>query len=175
MGKNEINMEKFIADVIANIEAVKDNTPSNTNSLKPWTIAIKKALVDVAEKHGLLINCKIGEEYKHNEDVGWLYDAIIYSRNNEIFDEVYLVCESEWGNDSDIEWDFEKLLFARAKVRLMVYAVAEKSYDEYYEKLTNIIEKSNSCLKGDVFLFAIWKYAEPEEFKVVQYIKKGNT
>jgi hypothetical protein len=175
MGKNEINMENFIDDIKTNIE-VLINKKTALNGNKQWTVAVKKALIDVADKYNLSVSCNIyNEEYGKNENMEWLYDAIIYSRNNEIFDEVYLVCESEWGNYSDIVWDFEKLLFARAKVRLMVYAVAEKSYDEYYEKLTNIIEKSNSCLKGDIFLFAIWKYAEPQEFKVVQYIKKGNT
>jgi hypothetical protein len=71
----------------------------------------------------------------------------------------------------NIEYDFLKLLFSRARVRLIVYQVSGKKYDEYKNRLISIIKKSNSCLKGDVYLFAIFNYST-DEFNVEKYIKK---
>jgi hypothetical protein len=161
-------MNTFIEDVIKNVEGVNNGTCTGN---KEWTIAIKKALIDVAEKHNLSVNCKIPEQYKNNENIGWVYDIIIYSWNDNIFDEVYLAGESEWSlNYGDIEYDFLKLLFARSKVRLLVYQVSEENYNEYKNKLINIIEKSRSCQKGDIYLFAIYNITT-DEFKVEKFEK----
>jgi hypothetical protein len=160
----------FINDIVVSLEAINDGTHSGN---KEWTIAIKKKLIDIAEKYNLSVNCNLnGEKYKHNEGVEWLYDLIIYSSNKGYFDEVYLVCESEWSFDFDeIDYDFEKLLFTRSKVRLLVYQVSQANYDEYKNDFINEIEKSGSCLSGDVYLFAIYNISN-DEFTVEQYIKK---
>jgi hypothetical protein len=165
-------LSTFITDIAESIE--KLNQRKNTiNGLKEWTIAVKKTLIDIAEKYNLQVSCKIPDEkYKNNENLEWLYDLLIYTRqDNGIFDEVFLVCESEWDkNIKAILWDFEKLLFARAKVRLMVFQVNDQNYNEYKRELINIIEKSGLCLKGDIYLFAIW-HAELDGFRVEKYIK----
>ncbi|MDR1388719.1 MAG: hypothetical protein LBJ31_01905 [Treponema sp.] len=160
----------FINDIIVSLEAVNDGTHSGN---KEWTIAIKKKLIDIAEKYSLSVNCNIyGEEYKHNEGVEWLYDLIIYSSNKGYFDEVYLVCESEWSfNFDDIRYDFQKLLFARSKVHMLVYQVSQENYDEYKDGFINEIEKSGSCLSGDVYLFAIYNISN-DAFVIEKYIKK---
>jgi len=100
----------------------------------------------------------------------------MFTKNNDVFDEVHLVCESEWSNDffNQVLWDFYKLLFTRSKIRLLVFQVSKKNYKEYKNKLIEIIEKSKSCLKGDLFLFAIWHLdREPDGFIVEKYIKEG--
>jgi hypothetical protein len=165
-------IDDFITDIIDDLEGIDG---SSLNGNKAWTIAIKKKLIDVAEKYALSVNCNLyGEEYKHNEGVEWLYDLIIYSANKNYFDEVFLVCESEWSfSFDDIDYDFEKLLFARSKIRLFVYQVIQENYSEYKNKLINEIEKSGSCLSGDVYLFAIYAYKDNDEyFKIEKYIKK---
>jgi hypothetical protein len=66
-----------------------------------------------------------GVDFVHRE---WLYDVtwLQYSRgyesglDNRLID-VYLVAECEWGTSPDVKYDFEKLLQARASVRLMIY------------------------------------------------------
>jgi len=166
-------MNTFIDDVIESIEELNQRK-NEFNGLTAWTIAVKKALIDVAEKHELAVCCKMGsEKYKHNQNLEWLYDLIMYNNNNEIFNEVFLICESEWNPTIDeILWDFEKLLFARSKVRLMVFEVTEENYMDYKNTLINIIEKSNSSLNGDIYLFAIWHLnSDPDGFIVEKYIK----
>ena len=153
-------MDKFIEDFIDDIENNIGEVHNKTMASES-TVAIKKALIDVTEKYkekyNLTISCKIyGEKYKSYKDKEWLYDIIIYSQKNDVLDEVYLVGESEWNLDiKEIIYDFEKLLFARSKVRLMVYQVYSNNYEEYKNKLNNIIEKSSSCENGDIYIFAV--------------------
>ena len=158
---------------------------------KNLTIAIKKALIDVAEKYkenykekeklNLISRCNIyDEEYKNNWKNELLYDIIIYSfKENYILDEVFLVGESELGKNWDIILeDFEKLLFARAKVRLMVYQVKNSvEYEEYIDELKNIIEKSSSCINGDIYLFAVYDAndANINKWKFIKYVKGETT
>jgi len=165
-------MDNFINDIIKGLNGLNGNTaPGNKN----WTMAIKKSLVDVANKNNLNIYCKLDEKYgKNHENSEWLYDAIMYSYNLEdgVFDEVYLVAESEWDMSYEaIEYDFLKLIFTRAKVRLIVYQVSKENYDEYKESLINIIQKSKSCEKGDIYLFAIYNTSD-DGFDVEKIIKE---
>ena len=160
----------FINNIISGLETINNDT---NNSNKKWTIAIKKELINIAEKYNLSVTCNMyGEKYKHNEGIEWLYDLIIYSSNKGYFDEVYLVCESEWALDFDaIKHDFEKLLFARSKVRLLVYQASQENYEEYKNDFIEEIEKSGSCLSGDIYLFAIYNNSN-DTFIIEKYIKK---
>jgi hypothetical protein len=165
-------MDKFIGDIIEKLEGV--NNGSNVTN-KQWTIALKKALIDVAEKYNLSTCCNLyKEQYKNNDNTEWVYDIIIYSWENGVFGEVYLAGESEWNSDYEsIEYDFLKLIFSRSKVRLMIYQVSENDFDEYKNKLINIIEKSSSCLKGDIYLFGIYNKTT-DAFTIEKYIKSDS-
>lgn len=162
-------MKDFINDITTDLEALNN---SSLTGDKNWTNAIKKAIIKVAKKYDLIVNCKLnGEEDEYIENKEWLYDIIVYSHKNGIFDEVYLVGESEWNSYlEEIEDDFLKLIFARAEIRLMVFQVSNDIYNEYKNRLIEIIKKSNSCIKGDKYLFAIYN-TSTEKFKVEQYVK----
>lgn len=61
----------------------------------------------------------------------WLYDLTwlkyCADRSDRLLVDVHLVAEIEWDNrDSHIQDDFEKLLLARASVRLMVFGGWDK-------------------------------------------------
>jgi len=157
--------DDFIEDIFENIDKIH-NCATDSES----TVAVKKALIDVTEKYkekcnlNLTISCKIyGEKYKSYKDREWLYDIIIYSQKNDVFDEVYLVGESEWKTDiKEIIYDFEKLLLAKSKVRLMVYQVSSNDKEKYRNDLINIIEKSSSCENGDRYIFAFYVNSEDD-------------
>ena len=54
----------------------------------------------------------------------WLYDVtwLKYEHEGErLLIEAPSVAECEWGNKGDIDDDFEKLLLARAGIRLMIF------------------------------------------------------
>ena len=165
-------MNNFINDIIKNIENLNQER-NNIKSDGEWTIAVKKALIDVAYEHKLRVCSRLPDDYKDNEIPEWMYDLIIYTKPDDVFNEVHLVCESEWKLDiKEIIYDFEKLLFARSKVRLIVFQVYEEKYLEYKNTLINIIEKSGSCSNGDIYLFAIFHLnSDPGGFVVEKYVK----
>jgi len=181
---NFIDIDNFIKDIFNNINDIKMTNNGTHITDKNLTIAIKKALIDVTEKYkenykekekyDLISRCNIyDEKYKNNEPTELLYDIIIHSRkDNYMLDEVFLVGESELGKNWDIILeDFEKLLFARAKVRLMVYQVGNSDeYEENIDGFKDIIEKSSSCIKGDIYLFAVYN-KNINEWKFVKYVK----
>lgn len=127
-----------------------------------WTRVIKTEL------------CRIGQDsfgYKvyasgvsrHRRDGGeWLYDVtwLQYetSGRGELID-APMVAECEWGDEQDIEDDFEKLLLARAGVRVMIFGgtdapgVAKNIADRLAEK----VEAFQRSRAEDAWLLAAWE------------------
>lgn len=131
----------------------------NWKGEKPWTKAVKKAIVDVAkgEKWGTAANqCEEADENRE-----FLYDIFCYRRGKESMSEVQLVAESEWYSEGHIIEDFDKLLVARSTYRVMVFqADSKKSVDDLVEKMRKRIENFR-VTPGDRYLFAGW-VGEPE-------------
>ena len=101
-----------------------------------WTVAVKEALVYVGRSFGWLTAAS-----GCNADQGeWLYDVVWYQSDhaNHMTD-VPLVAESEWGRGSAVKDDFEKLLVARSKYRVMVFqADSEDEVRELFGKSDEI-------------------------------------
>ena len=74
--------------------------------------------------------------------------------NDELVD-APLVAECEWGNKGDIEDDFEKLLLARAGVRLMIFD--EPISKGMAERLAEKVRKFNGSRAEDAWLLASWE------------------
>ena len=94
----------------------------------------------------------------------WLYDLVWLDVPDQMFavNGLPLVAEIEWGNEGDVWDDFQKLLVARADVRVMVF-------DEcpgLVERLTRQIERFTGSVAGDRYLLA--SYAD-YRFTVVEY------
>ena len=131
----------------------------NWKGKKPWTKAVQKAIVDVAkgEKWGTAANhCEEADENRE-----FLYDIFCYQPGEGSMTEVQLVAESEWYSEGHIIEDFDKLLVARSKYRVMVFqADSPKSVATLVEKMRSRI-KTFSGSVGDRYLFAGW-VGEPE-------------
>ena len=94
----------------------------------------------------------------------WLYDLVWLDAPDQMFavNRLPLVAEIEWGNEGDVWDDFQKLLVARADVRVMVF-------DErrgLVERLTRQIELFTESVAGDRYLLA--SYVD-YRFTVVEY------
>ena len=96
---------------------------TNAASCRFWTDGIKDALSSLAEDEQLLC-C-------HSRSIGeWLYD-ICWVETSENADtasawrgarRLRLVCECEWAEDeNNILWDFMKLAWANADLRVFIY------------------------------------------------------
>ena len=63
-----------------------------------------------------------GEVAKENCDHGeWLYDVTWLEYEGELLTDAPLVAECEWSGGEEIDHDFQKLLLARAGVRLTIF------------------------------------------------------
>ena len=119
-----------------------------------WTVAVKEALVSVGRSFGWLTAAS-----GCNADQGeWLYDVVWYQSDhaNHLSD-VPLVAESEWGRGGAVKDDFEKLLVARSKYRVMVFqADSEDEVRELFGKMRIWVAKFHCTRPGDRFLLVGW-------------------
>jgi len=92
---------------------------------------IKKLLGDLGKRLGYKV-CASTWDKKYNSE--WLYDLVWYRENDEEYlVEVPLVVECEWGTNTKkhIKFDFEKLLLAKAGIKLMICSNNDIKSKEY--------------------------------------------
>ena len=77
-----------------------------------------------------------------------------------------LVAEIEWGNSGDVWDDFQKLLVARADVRVMIF---DEHHDLAVEDLIDQINFFNGTMAGDHYLLASYNLAN-QYFNVVEHV-----
>ena len=84
--------------------------------------------------------------------------------------------ECEWKKDTkkDIKFDFEKLLLAKAKVKLMICAANESKSKEYLTYFQQAIDVCPLVNSDEIFLIAILKLIgkDAERFEYYQLCKK---
>lgn len=121
-------------------------------STREWTRRVINALIQlgIEEEYAPCPN----PEYSWGE---WLYDVIWLQVDEDNIDRVLsvpLVAEVEWGNQDEIWSDFQKLLVARANVRVMIF----NRYPGLLEELrAHIIRVAQD---GDRYLLAQYVTAE---------------
>ena len=140
-----------------------------------WTKAVKTKLCEIGREFGF----KVGAGGVDNPGYGeWLYDVswLEYERERDglkwpapVLIEAPLVAECEWGNEGAIKDDFEKLLLARAGIRLMIFdarAVQLVYEDEHGDQnhseeiargLARMVREFNSSRAEDAWLLAAWE------------------
>ena len=83
-----------------------------------WTKSIKDMLCCIGEELGLYV-CASPKRGKYRNWGEWLFDVSWLEWEGDLRS-VPMVAECEWGDKGDIRDDFQKLLVARAGIRLMV-------------------------------------------------------
>ena len=155
-GKSEIM--RAVQKGLNSLEVSKGEGP------KVWNQAVKTKLCKI----GRTFDCKVcaRDVDKADRDRGeWLYDVtwLKYEKNarGELVNlvDAPLVAECEWGNFKEIVYDFEKLLLARARVRLMIFdhnwaGVGSK---EIVERLAGKVREFNGSHAEDTWLLADWE------------------
>lgn len=168
----------IIKEVCSALDSVligtQSSTPSQLESTKWWTSQVLTALC----RWGLRRRCWVGaagiekkrrmNEYakKHGGEFGneWLYDFTCLEYNEEdewTVKRIPLVAECEWGTQEQINEDFEKLLLARADVRVMVFngnyfrvQGKESIPTTGLDVFRRYIKKCEHTCTGDTYLFA---------------------
>jgi membrane-bound inhibitor of C-type lysozyme len=124
-----------------------------------WTKGIKETLYNIAKRNEY--NYHVAASGIKSKDSGeWLYDLVWYNWGQGFLEDVYLVVESEWLKDlADIQLDFEKLIVARSKHRLMIFqADTEQILKSHIEELNTIVDKCKISTSGDRYLYAAYSY-----------------
>ena len=108
-------------------------------------LTLETTIHDTAEnftKPVLTALCKAGRYFdytvwasrvddEHRNGGGWLYDVTWCEANeNNRLKSIPLVAECEWGNAGACLEDFEKLLVAKADLKIMVYDAGKYEYDD---------------------------------------------
>jgi hypothetical protein len=117
------------------------------------TTQIKEDIGSLGDKHGWGV-CTSG--FPRRFDPEWLYDLIWYRNEPDIhLAEVYLVMESEWSvAPSDIKFDFEKILLAKAALKIMVFQAREYKLAEIFNLLDSGIRAFQKKCSGEIYILA---------------------
>ena len=130
--------------------------------------------------------CKLGRwlgytAWAKGDPKEWLYD-VSWSNCDTCgrLISVPMVAECEWGTLEDIAYDFEKLLLARAAVRVMVYdAWSARNSDEPVEfinkKLREYVRTFNGAC-GDTYLLIalVWDdSSDTNRFEFAEIVDQG--
>ena len=88
----------------------------------------------------------------------WLYDVTALQYDDDGFlIRVALAAECEWGAQDQIYYDFEKLLLARADLRVMVFdGNRQPGHNELFRIFAQYIGRFAHTEGGDAWLFAAW-------------------
>ena len=134
-----------------------------------WTNEINEMLCKLGHDFGYQVGAK-GVDWSFGEwlyDVTWLEYSGDYQRS--LLD-VHLVAECEWGNWRSIKSDFEKLLLARARLRLMIYdSRFDPDFEPIAKRLEGYIGNFRRRHPTDVWLLAAWeRNAEAWRFRYHQ-------
>ena len=90
----------------------------------------------------------------------WLYDVTGLQYDipvDNCFSRTVLVAECEWGPQLEILNDFQKLLLARADVRVIVFdGTRNPGYQVLFDIFETNIDNNQQAEPGDLWLFAAW-------------------
>ena len=130
-----------------------------------WTKAVKTKLCEIGRgRFGYRVHARTNEVDEAYRDGGeWLYDVtwLEYEKSGRGLVDAPLIAECEWGDFEDIVEDFEKLLLARAGVRLMVFDGNYKpGSKEIGERLAGKVREFNGSRAEDAWLLAAWERSD---------------
>lgn len=148
--------------------AREDNTDT-----RQWTRAFKTILYKLASEFGLHATAG-GIKEETDSLTEWLYDMIWYEadcHSDVDIISIPLIMESEFGNLHDVQYDFAKLIQARAYHKLMIFQEkTEKDINPIKQSLKEMIEKSKLSQIGDRYLFAGYNNSESKfDFELFVY------
>ena len=132
----------------------------NSLTINPWggntmaTETVKNKLRQIGQgKFGCYV-CASGVP---RADYGeWLYDVtwLKYDCDGSSLIDAPLVAECEWGNPGDIDDDFQKLLLARASVRVMIFGGWDECGTE--KKIFGWPAKSRNSIANATTMLGYW-------------------
>ncbi len=145
--------DQFEDELVLALAKVCDKAHGKNWCLSTWTKEVKDSVALVCTVWGYEVWAS-GIEAKDKMHKGeWVFDLIAMEYDAGALHDILLVMESEWSSDIDsVDDDFEKLILARAKHRLIVMNLD----NENISQLLKHAETFMHSLLGDRYLLANW-------------------
>ena len=115
-----INPDKIIQEILQRFKTLERADISKWNKTQR-TSKVLTALCKIGKEHCSVFASRHFVDEQHRNGGEWLYDITWCEYKNKLLQSVPLVAECEWGTLGAIKDDFDKLILARAAVRVMVY------------------------------------------------------
>ena len=134
-----------------------------------WTIEVKTTLCKLGKELGYTAWATgVPDEYRDGNE--FLYDASWHETDNcGRTISLPMVAECEWGNLGEVEYDFQKLLLAKSKVRVMVYwKLNRENQEETCDRLREHVGTFNGT-EGDTYLLIGQFYENTEDLFRFQF------
>lgn len=152
----------LVRDIIATIKSLPDRLPFGAGGGTEWTALLKSELRRLGHEHKYLVSPCPNDGNKE-----WLYDLVWFRNDsNNQLREVALVLESEWSKDEwHIQEDFEKLLVAKAQIKVMVFESDLSKLSERWCLLKSGIRVFEKQSPDETYILAGFK-TEGHEFEI---------
>ncbi len=152
----------YIHQIITVLDSIAEELsgqPSATDT--DWTHSIKTSLLTLWQKSPLKQVATSGVEgADYSEwlyDLTWLKMKIKPDKYEWLTERIELVMESEWLRDTCIDEDFDKLVQARATLRLMIFQGDHREHiDEINKRLSNRVAAFSPKSPSDIYLLAAY-------------------
>ena len=164
--------DKIIQEILQQFKTLK---PADTNK-RNKTQRTRKVLNALCKTGKETFHCSVFAsrhfvDEQHRNGGEWLYDITWCEYKNKLLQSVPLVAECEWGTLGAIKDDFDKLIVARAAVRVMVYDGRHST--DGAEGIANDLCRRVGAFEGnrpgDTYLLA--EYDKDESSRSFRYFK----
>jgi hypothetical protein len=144
-----VEKEELLHEIVAVIQQIPGKMPTGSSDGE-WTREIIKDFKQLGYQWGYWV-CPDA-----NQMTGaWLYDLSWYRDKNEELVEVPMVLESEWSRHwKDIRFDFEKLLQAKAGIKVMIFDEGQTDLEDIWQNLLSSIRAFGKPEEDECYLLA---------------------
>ena len=168
-----MNPDKIIQALLEKFKTMVRDEPSKMDQhTSQWTSSVLTALCSAGRQLGYSVWASSNFVDKQDKDGGeWLYDVTWCEYENNFLKSVPVVAECEWGALGYIKDDFEKLILARAAVRVLVFEgkYCKNGAEALANKFCDWVGAFEGSQKGDTYLLV--GYEEDEKNWCFQYFK----
>jgi hypothetical protein len=156
-----------IADAITESLLTLPGRLGRGRSNHEWTTQLKEDIGALGEAHGWHV-CTSG--FSGRFGCEWLYDLVWYREDAAgRMSEVHLVLESEWQEDhAAIKHDFEKLLLAKAPLKVMVFETNNLHMDILLSSMEQGIRAFTPHSAGEWYIIAAFN-AHTYKFEIRRF------
>ncbi|MGF1594431.1 MAG: hypothetical protein ACFCUW_14195 [Kiloniellaceae bacterium] len=122
-----------------------------------WTRRIKEELGALGKSKGYYTYGLKNSPHCHDGEFMFDLCWLDYGEEDKWLKQVPLVLESEWLRPGDVDDDFQKLLIARAGLRVMVFgAKTREEFSSTVDRLRRWVNEFEATVSSDQFLLCGW-------------------